>query len=267
MMRALPLLAAALCLPILGKPTAAAPSPLSRTIASDPSLEVEDVSFVAQDKVKLSASFFAPRKKGRAHAVLLVHDAGGDRKQLEELGASLQRAGFAVLSLDLRAHGQSVYPEHDWTALDEAGRARTWVLTLRDLAAAAEYLRSREDVHSSSLTLIGYRSGGGAAIRYASTDLNVRAVVALDPVQDELGFNLVKDLVALEELQTMIVSPKDGRVDVDRLVKAGHTATGGNDAWIHPCVLKSDSTGFLQDKRLGREVSDWVRETVDPSKK
>lgn len=272
MKSALPLLAAAVILPLPGLFAAASPAalpgPVPHPLASapDPSGKPEEVSFSTEDKVKLTGSYYAPRKKGRAHAVLLVHDAGTDRRQLDQLGADLQRAGFAVLSFDLRGHGQSVGGDYDWAKLDQEGRARTWVFTQRDLGGAAEYLRGREDVHTSSLTLIGHRSGGGAAVRYAASDLNVRAVVVLDPVQDELGFNLTKDLVALEELQTMLIAPKEGRQDTERLVNAGHSATGGGREWIRPCILKSDSPGLLVDKRLAREVSDWLREILLPSK-
>jgi dienelactone hydrolase len=267
-----PLLAAAVMLPLAGLPAAPAPtaagSPLlaPRFAPRDPGGKVEEVQFSTEDKLKLTATYFAPRKKGRAHAVLLVHDAGGDRRQLEELGTALQRVGFAALAVDLRAHGASVTRDSDWSKLDEASQARTWVLTQRDLASAASFLRSREDVHASSLTLVGYRSGSGTALRYASSDLNVRAVVLLDPIQDELGFNLVKDLQALEALQTLVVAPKDARSNAERLAKAGHTAAGSGPDWIHTLILKSESTAMLEDKRLGREVSDWLRNLLLPSK-
>ena len=108
------------------------------------------------------AAWFAPGRPGGG-AVLLVHGIGSDRRILASRVVFLARAGFAVLALDLRGHGESA-PARITFGLDEA----------RDVAAALAWLREkvpRERVGALGLSL------GGAALALASRTAPIDAIV------------------------------------------------------------------------------------------
>lgn len=287
MMRTLPLAAAALAaasiafagphseeVPQLGREggrsgaaravLASAPQPAASPSAAAES-SIEAVSITTRDNIALAGDFYASRKKGRVPAVLLVHDMGGDRSQLAPIAERLQKLGFAVLALDLRGHGQSRSERYDWAKLDDDARERMWVLTPRDLAAGAEYLRSRSDVHTSNLSLVGLRAGSAVAVHYAADDQNARAVVILDPQPDGHGFALAKDVEKLQGLPTLILAPSDQRNVAERLAQCGTDGNGGS-AFISKGFLKGDNGNLLDDKRLPKEVADWLKDTVMPGK-
>jgi len=227
----------------------------------------EAIELKTRDNQELHATFFAPKKKGyRAPAALLVHGAGEDRKELDKIGISLQKRGFAVLSIDLRGHGESSRTECNWTKLSEEDRERTWAYSLRDLAAGASFLRSREDVHTSNLSIVGVRSGSTIAVRYAHSDENTRALVLVAPKASELGFDVSADLNELGGLPTLILASKDGRNLAERMQLAAHSANDDLPFVTVKCLRKK-SEDVLGDKRLNSELSRWLKDTVLPKKR
>ncbi|MDP6518523.1 MAG: hypothetical protein QF411_01375, partial [Planctomycetota bacterium] len=97
----------------------------------------EVVELLAEDKVALTATFFAPRdSKGRSPAAILIHDANSDRSQLEKVGSYLHKKGFGVIALDLRGHGASTAGCTPWSDQDLGNREKTWAFAMRDLRAA-----------------------------------------------------------------------------------------------------------------------------------
>ena len=268
MKRAVPLAAVAAWLAVCSPALLAGAAPTTPVAARGPETSsVEQIAIATSDNLTLAGDFYIPRKKGRAPAALLVHDAGGDRTQLAPVAERLQRLGFAVLAIDLRGHGGSVSDQYDWAKLDEAAQERMWALTLRDLNAAAEYLRSRSDVHTSNLSLVGLRAGAAVAVKYAADDQNARAVVLLDPNPESHSFNLVRDVEKLEGLPTLIMAPSAARnvAEVDVMRTADQEANGGH-AFIEQGFLKGEGDELLSDKRLPREVGDWLKDQVMPGK-
>lgn len=108
------------------------------------------------------AGWFAPGRPGGG-AVLLLHGIRSDRRALASRMAFLARAGFAVLAIDLRAHGES------------AGAAVTFgALEAQDAAGALGWLRAAapgERVGAIGVSL------GGAALLLASRHAAVDAMV------------------------------------------------------------------------------------------
>jgi len=224
----------------------------------------EAVVIETRDSQKLTGAFYAPRATGRAPAVLLVHDAGGNRNQLEKIAPHLQKRGFAVLALDLRGHGGSASAGCDWSRLEGDEHKRMWAFTLRDVAAAADFLRGRKEVHTSNLSLVGLRAGAAVALRHAVKDENVRAVVLLDPETQQLGFNLADD-VGEVGVPTLIISPRGDTNTARRLIEAGHGANPGYE-FIQTVILKSDRDRLVDDKRLATEIGTFLREQVVPKR-
>jgi dienelactone hydrolase len=114
---------------------------------------------------------------GPAICVLLSLEGGNDAPAL--LASVLTREGFAVLALDLGARPR--YPE---------------VLAL--LPAAQAYLAQREEVDEKRLGVLGFDLGADLALRSASSDEAIKAVVALAPLLEEAS--LQPGLALLREM-------------------------------------------------------------------
>lgn len=243
-------------------PTLPSTAPGTRPSTGTAAPDCEAIQLRTQDEQRLAASFFPPRgrREARSPAAILVHDAGRSRSDMVELAGALQKRGFAVLTLDLRGHGESRTDEVAFLPDDAGAAERLWAFTLRDLESAASFLRSRSEVHASNLSLVGVGAGAAIAARHAVRDGNARAVVLISPREENLGFNLLADVKGLGGLPTLILAGRDQKPGADRLAEAGNSAEGLQ--YIEVAVLRTNGIGILTDARLPREVTRHLQDNV-----
>ena len=148
--------------------------------AADPGPE-----FQTYDLVKLKASYEMPRAvPAPIPAVLLLHGYGENRKVWESLKTQLLAQGFAVMSLDLRGHGDSK------TKNQKAFEASTeWRASSRefphDISPALDWLKKQTRLDSKKIILVGYDIGANLALVSSGKFPEVRTVVAINPVLHE----------------------------------------------------------------------------------
>jgi alpha-beta hydrolase superfamily lysophospholipase len=90
-------------------------------------------------------------------------------RPFREIADALGRRGIAVLRMDDRGVGGSERGPAGATSADFAD----------DIRAALSYLRSRDDIETSRLALIGHSEGGMIAPIIAATDLALHAIVLI----------------------------------------------------------------------------------------
>jgi alpha-beta hydrolase superfamily lysophospholipase len=103
-------------------------------------------------------------------AVLLVHGYTADRAAMSVLARRLANAGYGVLAIDVRGHGQNPRP----FARDNEGAN-----LFEDLSAAAEWLRASSWVDGTRLAVVGHSMGASAALRFAERDVGVDAAILI----------------------------------------------------------------------------------------
>jgi len=121
------------------------------------------VTIPTADGVALAASWRPVEGDAKAPGVLLIHDFSRERRELEPLARELGAAGFATLSIDLRAHGEST--KKNGAFLPISPRLLTDPNGFpRDVEAAARWLRTRAP-HTAAL---GLSTGGFLALLAAA---------------------------------------------------------------------------------------------------
>jgi len=226
------------------------------------------VSFTTDDKQVIKASFYEPKKSKKskpAPSVLLLHDAGKSREEISGLAAYLHKRGFAVLSIDMRGHGESQTDKVNFEEADEKLQQSLWALSSRDVDAAADFLGDQKNVHSSNLSIVAFGAGSSLAVRRASVDDNVRAVVLVDPAPNAFGYNLVNGVSELGGLPTLLMSPSDRREESSRLQEAAHKDNDGLE-YVDITRLKSKAEALDKDKKMNKLMGSWLREQAMPKK-
>lgn len=136
---------------------------ITRTPA-DEGLDHEAVTLTTADGVELAA-WYVPGDNGAG--VVVTHGAGSTRSDVLGQAAVLARAGYSVVLIDARGHGDS-----QGAAMDFG-----WFGDL-DVAAGTGFLASLPGVDPRRIGVVGFSMGGEEAIGAAATDERIRAVVA-----------------------------------------------------------------------------------------
>jgi dipeptidyl aminopeptidase/acylaminoacyl peptidase len=132
---------------------------------ADHGLSYEPVTLAAPDGVRLAA-WYVPRAGAKA-GVVVCHGYRATRQSTSWLLPLLHRAGFAVLTFDFRAMGES-----GGSACSFGYREK------QDVRAAVEYLRRHAGLQAGRVGVWGHSLGGAAAILAAAEDPAIGAVVS-----------------------------------------------------------------------------------------
>jgi dipeptidyl aminopeptidase/acylaminoacyl peptidase len=137
-------------------------------------LPYQDVRFPARGDGVEIAGWYVP-SAGSTRAIIVVHGKDQSRAteffdtfptgRLTEMSAGLQAAGFAVLMIDLRGHGQSGDARYSFGLKER-----------RDVMGAADWLKT-QGFKSGSIGALGVSLGAAATVGAAAEDADIGAAV------------------------------------------------------------------------------------------
>ncbi len=249
----------------VAKPAAAPKKP------SGPSLPGEPVELKTVDGWALKA-MFAPSMPGKM-TLLLLHGTGQRKEDWKRLAFPLTRAGYGVLAVDLRGHGESrVSPsgeEITYKKLRATPTANDFADMSRDAEAAVGWLAG-QGVPEDSIGLIGAEVGGSIAIRYAATHQKVPLVVMLSPGmrwQEVLTPNALRALKRpIPTPVLMVYSAADKRTakEVPILHSFAKFAVGERHAALITVPQERGTRMLRSSRALVGQIIDWLGNPIAP---
>lgn len=149
------------------------------------------VEYTTADGVVIMGDYWTPIDMSKkAPAVILLHMYRSDRSAWLPLVPELEKAGFAVLTIDLRGHGQSTKPEDRELKKRVAARDPDLFQAMHgDVTGAYHWLQQRPEVDLSRLAIVGASVGCSVAIDYAGRDKSVDVTVLMTPGKSYLGLD------------------------------------------------------------------------------
>jgi dienelactone hydrolase len=179
------------------------------------------VTFQASDGMRLTADYFPPPEDLRSLApmVILLHMYRSDRHAWQPLIRPLHEAGFAVLAVDLRGHGDSATTETRQRVLDRD--PKLFREMQNDLRGAYDFLAAQPRVDRARFALVGASVGCSVALQYAARDRSVDAVVCLSPGLDYLGLDSAGDIAQITGRRLLLIATEDEKDAVYTLEKRG----------------------------------------------
>jgi pimeloyl-ACP methyl ester carboxylesterase len=140
--------------------------------------EPQRVEVAASDGLTLVGNFLpAPEDAAGdtgAPTVLLLHQFGASKASWGSLIPALHDAGYTILAVDLRGHG-------------ETGGSLDWPQAERDTQTWLDWLRQQSGVDEERLSIIGSSIGSNLALRGMANDERVVTAVAISPGLDYFG--------------------------------------------------------------------------------
>ena len=171
-------------------------------IAAQDAPDFETVERESADAVSLVADFYPAETA--APVILLLHMLNSDRAAYDPLIPDLREAGYAILNIDMRGHGES-------------GGSRDWDLAIADIADWIDWLDSERHLGEDGIAIIGGSIGANVAIIGCAQSDVCRGAVALSPGLDYRGVRPQPALV-------------DGLADRSALLVASHSDSTSADA-------------------------------------
>jgi len=129
--------------------------------------DAELVTLTADDGLDLVADFYLPDSDEPVPTVILLHMLRDRRQSWSPIVPDLVDAGYAVLAIDMRGHG-------------ETGGDMDWELAEVDLQAWIDWARAQEGT-TDAIALMGGSIGANMALRGMANDPEVVTAVALSP--------------------------------------------------------------------------------------
>lgn len=101
-------------------------------------------------RVQLAATYWEATNGKESPVIVLLHSEGGNRKKWEPIAGGLQKKGYAVLSVDLRKHGESPGAAEDDTDIQLKPADYSAMIT-DDMEAVKSFLIEKH--HASELNI------------------------------------------------------------------------------------------------------------------
>lgn len=262
----------------LGASAAPAPTPAAKAPSkpAGPALPGEPVELKTVDGWTLKAQF-APSTPGKL-TLILLHGTGQRKEDWKRLAFPLTRAGYGVMAVDLRGHGDSrVSPSGEtlisWKKLRATARADNDFMDMsRDAEAAVAWLAG-QGVPEDSIGFIGAEVGGSVAIRYAATHTKVPLVVMLSPGmkwQEVLTVNALRAIKrappAAPTPILMVYSAADRTSSKEAPImhSFARVAVGPRYATLVSVPQERGTRMFKAQRHLIGQVIDWLGSPVAP---
>ncbi len=135
---------------------------------ADVGLSAQSVRLPTADNKTLFAWFVSASVPVPAPTVLVMHGWGANASLMLPALAPLHAAGFSVMLMDARCHGQS--DDAPFTSLPRFAE---------DIEAGMDWLQRQPAVDSKRIAIMGHSVGAGAALLCATRRNDVRAVISL----------------------------------------------------------------------------------------
>jgi dienelactone hydrolase len=142
-----------------------------------PAQKPDTFTVKTEDEFTIHGELQVPKKKdAKSPLVVFIHDAKGKRSQYSEAAGKFFRAGYAVVTFDLRGHNES--DKKDGRAID-LEKDETWKFMRRDLSAAIKHCQEQAGVDGDRVVYVGSGFGAAMALKAGASDESTKAVIGL----------------------------------------------------------------------------------------
>lgn len=227
----------------------------------------KDIKAVSKDGFNVRATLTYPKNNNQKDyaTVILLHSLGYNSQWWGDLPKELLSRGYAVLAIDLRGHGESVYNKRlskvSWKNMKNSAYAKM----PDDILAVMEVVKSENTKRAffNNWAIVGADIGVSAGV-IASDKFNndPKTIVMISPVVDSKSLYIPVNLAHLENTDILSISGTD---DYESMEAADYLSRFAQNEFM-TFVSSSKSTGMLMiknDQELSKLISEWIFEYLN----
>ena len=225
------------------------------------SYATKDYKVVTPDKFTICATLTYPKAKEITDypTVVLLHSIGYNSEWWGDLPKDLLDRGYAVLTIDLRGHGKSVYNSKlariSWSSLTN----KAFTKYPSDVITVINYVKKENKrTFFNNWAFIGADIGAGTAI-LAAHDIQYKpkTIVMLSPVVNAKSLYVPVKLAELENIDILSITGKNDQSgkNADKYLKKFAQSTYAEYDSV------SATTGMIMikhDEMLSRIICAWI---------
>lgn len=224
----------------------------------------KEVETQAKDGFNIRATLTYPKIKGQKEfsTVVLLHSLGYNSQWWETLPQNLLDKGLAVLTIDLRGHGESIYNRRltkvSWKSLKDSG----YVKYPTDVLAVFNQIK--EDYPKmrffNDWAVIGADIGASTGV-IAADEMKIRpkTIIMISPVVRTKGLYIPVHVAHLDNVDILTISGTDD----DDSMQAAEYLKKFAQADFTSFTSSSKTTGMMMLKNdigLSNMITEWVNE-------
>jgi len=215
-----------------------------------PTIAPRTVGLTTQDGLSLKTSFYpAKGTELPAPALLLLPMAYSDRRAWHDFAQNAQGAGYAVLALDLRGHGDSAGEKVFDTAMD------------LDVDAALMWLMARPDVDSERVGIAGASVGANLALRAGARYPEIESVALLSPGMQLWDIGIQEAIVDYGKRAVLIIVSEEDAYPAGSCQQLDAMALGEHRLHVYPGAAHGTDM-FPAHDTLTSVLLDWFSVTL-----
>ena len=210
----------------------------------------ETITLQAADDTSLVADFYPASDE--APVLILLHMLNSQRSAYEPLIPDLHEAGYAILNVDMRGHGES-------------GGAQVWDSTIADMQSWAAWLEEEGHTSEAGLAIIGASIGSNVALISCAETEGCRGAVALSPGLDYRGVQPESALVdGLAERSALLVAAQADGYSAQSVKQMFLNAKGDISARLYPGRAHGTRLFDSDYASVSALILHWLDETLAP---
>ena len=222
----------------------------------------ERVIFTSDDGVSLVGSYYKPSIgiNNSTPSVILLHMLGSDRGTWDNFAQKLSQNGYAVLSVDLRGHGESIKQANS-TISYQSFMPRNFKNMTLDVKAAKKYLTEERDANPNQISIIGASIGANLALNYAASDQSIKSVILLSPGLNYRGISTLDAIMKYKNPTYIVAAEKDSESAKDSKILCEKITCAENLRIFEK--TNDHGTDMLANKMLGSKLRDIILSWLD----
>ena len=225
----------------------------------------KDYKVITQDKFTICATLSYPKAKEITDfpTVVLLHSIGYNSEWWGDLPNDLLERGYAVLTIDLRGHGKSVYNAKlvrtSWSSLTNKAYAKY----PDDVITVINYVKKENKrTFFNNWAIVGADIGASTAVLAANKiEYKPQTIVMLSPVVNTKGLYIPVKLAELDNIDILSITGKSDYFGkkADKYLKKFAQSTYAEFA------SSSATTGMIMikhDEILSKVICAWIDEYI-----
>ena len=227
----------------------------------------ERVVFTSEDGVLLVGSYYKPRigTSISTPSVILLHMLGMDRSTWDKFAQKLTQNGYAVLSVDLRGHGESI-KQANHTISYQSFMPKNFKNMTLDVKAAKKYLIEGRKANPNQISIIGASIGANLALNYAASDHSIKSVILLSPGLNYRGISTLDAIMKYKNPIYIVTAEDDSESAKDSKILCEKITCAENLKIFEKTNVHG--TDMLSDKMIGSKLQNiilsWLDSTFEP---